>query len=153
MPKTDAFPTFDPAAVFPQFELPNIDAVTAAQRRNLEAVTAASKVAADGFKALTTRQFEFARGAVDAYVAAVRDVMSAGDPQAGSARQAEYAKAAFETSVAGTRELTEIAVKANAEAFDVLNRRVADGLDEIHGLTRRDAAKPAQTRKDAGKNA
>ena len=151
MPKTTAIPTFDPTAMFAEFKLPTVDAVITAQRRNLEAVSAANKAAADGFKAVAARQAEIARGAVDEYVAAVRELMAAQDAPAGVAKQVEFAKTAFEKTVASTRELAEIAVKANAEAFDVFSKRVAEGLDEVWDLTNPQSTKPDAATKDSTK--
>ncbi len=124
---------FDPSALFGAFKMPafDIEALTAVQQRNLEAVTAANKLVADGFKTLTTRQGELMSGAVDVYVSAMRDLMGVQDPKASAAKQAELAKATVENTVANSRELGEIATKANAEVFDVLQKRVVEGLEEF----------------------
>lgn len=137
MPKANGNSGFDPAAMLGQFKLPmvDVDALVAAQRRNIEAVSAANQLAADGVKAIAARHGEIVRSAVDEYTAALRDLMAVKDPQAGATKQIELAKAAFESAVANTRELTELAVKANSEAADVLNKRVVEGLDEIKSLT------------------
>ncbi|MFQ5959450.1 MAG: phasin family protein [Alphaproteobacteria bacterium] len=139
MAKTNAAPNFDPTAVFAQLKLPNVDmdSLVAAQRRNIEAVSAANKVAADGLKALAARQAEVARSAVDEYVAAVRELMAVKDPQAGAAKQVAFAKSAFEKTVTNMRELAEIATETNVQAFDVLNKRVVEGLDEIHEFAKK----------------
>ena len=63
MPQSNA--AFDAAAMFAPFDTPSVDTTVAAQSRNLEAVFAANKIAADGFKALAQRHSEIARGAVD----------------------------------------------------------------------------------------
>lgn len=133
MPKTTANPTFDPTAAFAAFALPTFDAeaLVAAQRRNVAAVTAANKLAADGVKAFATRQTEIVQGAIDAYAGAVRELMTFGDPQAGAVKQAEFIKATFETSAANMRELGDIAAKTQAKTLDVLNKRVVEGLGEV----------------------
>ena len=41
------------------------------------------------------------------------------------------AKQVFEKSLANARELTELVTKANAEAFDVITKRVSESLDEL----------------------
>lgn len=130
---TGADAGFDPSALFGAFKMPafDIEALTAVQKRNFEAVSAANKLAADGFKTLTTRQGELMSGAVDVYVSAMRDLMGVQDPTVGAAKQAELAKSAVESTVANSRELGEIATKANAEVFDVLQKRVVEGLEEI----------------------
>lgn len=139
MPKSNATPSFDPAAVFGSFKMPNFDveAVVEAQRRNIEAVTAATTAATDGYKELAARQAEIMRGVVDEYVSTVSELMSAKDPKVGAAKQVELAKSTFEKSVSQTRELTDIATKANAQVFDVLNKRVTEGLEEIQAFAKK----------------
>jgi phasin family protein len=138
MTKSNATPTFDPAALFAGFKVPNVDveALISAQRRNVEAFTAANKVAVDGVKELAARQAEFTRATVDAYVAATRELMGVKDVQTGVAKQVELTKTAFETSVSNLRELAEIANKTNTEAFEVLNKRFVEGLGEIQAITK-----------------
>ncbi|MEE8247280.1 MAG: phasin family protein [Alphaproteobacteria bacterium] len=136
MDKTTATPNFDPAAAFAPFALPtvDVDALITAQRRNVEALTAANQIAADGVKSFTTRQTEIVRGVFDDYAKAVNALMGVSDPQTGAVKQAELAKASFEKSVDSVRELAEIATKTQAETLDVLNKRVAEGLDEIQAF-------------------
>ncbi len=139
MAKTNATPNFDPTAVFAQFKLPNVDvdSLVAAQQRNIEAVTAANTLAADGIKTLAARQAEVARSAIDEYVAAVGDLMALKDPQAGAAKQVEFAKSAFEKTITNMREFAELASATNALAFDVLNKRVVEGFAEIQEFARK----------------
>lgn len=139
MPKTNSTTSFDPAAAFAAFKLPtfDVDALVALQRRNIEAFSTVQKMAADSVKVLATRQAEIARGAIDEYVAAVGEFYNAEDPKVGVAKQVAYTKSAVESSVAGAQELTEMAVKANAEVFDVLTKRVVEGLDEVGSFNKK----------------
>ena len=132
MAKTSATPNFDPAAGFAPFALPtvDVDALIAAQRRNVEALTEANQVAADGVKSFATRQTDIVRGVFDDYAKAMNALMGVGDPQTGAVKQAELAKASFDKSVDSVRELAEIAAKTQAKTLDVLNKRVAESLDE-----------------------
>ncbi len=144
MPKPNATPSFDPAAMFASFKMPapfklpnvDVDAFVAVQRRNVEAVTAATTVAADGYKALAARQTEMVHGVFDAYVSTMREMMGVKDPSDGAAKQVAFATSAFEKSITQTRELADIATKANTEAFDVLNKRVVESLDEIKSIAK-----------------
>jgi phasin family protein len=138
MPKTNANAklSFDPAAAFPAFAMPNVDvdAMAAFQRRNVEALTEANKLATDGVQAFATRQAEILKIAVDAYSDAMRGLMTFNDPQTSVAEQAEIAKASFETSNSNLRELTDIATKAQTKSLEVINKRVVEGIDEIQTL-------------------
>ena len=133
MAKTSATPNFDPAAAFAPVALPtvDVDALIAAQRRNVEALTEANQVAADGVKSFATRQTDIVRGVFDDYAKAMNALMGVSDPQTGAVKQAELAKASFDKSVDSVRELAEIAAKTQAKTLDVLNKRVAESLDEI----------------------
>ncbi len=139
MPKTNSTTPFDPAAAFAAFKLPtfDFDALVALQRRNVEAFSTVQKMAADSVKVLATRQAEIARGAIDEYVAAVGEFYNAKDPKVGVAKQVTYTKSAVASSVASAHELTEMAVKANAEVFDVLTKRVVEGLDEVGSFAKK----------------
>ena len=146
MSKTNAnastTPSFDPADMFSSFTMPtmptmpnfDVDALVAIQRRNVEALTEANKLASDGAQAFATRQAEILKGTVDAYADAFRGLMTLNDPQNGAAKQAEFAKASFETSNANIRELTEIAAKAQAKSLDVINKRVVESLGEFQAI-------------------
>jgi len=46
-------------------------------------------------------------------------------------RQTELTKDAFEQALANSRELSEIITKSNSEAFELLNRRFFQILDEL----------------------
>ncbi len=129
--------SFDPAAAFPAFTMPNfdVDALVASQRRNVEALTEANKLATDGAQAFATRQAEILKSVVDTYADAMRGLMTVNDPQTSVAKQADLAKSTFETSNANLRELTEIATKAQTKSLDVINKRVVESLDEFKAIT------------------
>lgn len=131
MAKTN--PTFDPSAMFAPFKMPgfDVDALIALQRRNIEAFSAANKLAADGFKAVATRHAELASAGMDAYFNALRDLFAVQDVQTGAAKQAELTKTTYEKTVANMRELSDLAAKSNVEVFEVLNKRMVEGLDEL----------------------
>ena len=146
----DTKQSFDPAAAFPAFTMPNfdaaafpaftmpnfdVDALAASQRRNVEALTEANKLASDGAQAFATRQAEILKSVVDTYADAMRGLMTGNDPQASVAKQAEFAKSTFETSSANLRELTEIATQAQTKSLDVISKRVTESLDEFKAVT------------------
>lgn len=119
----------------------DMESLIAAQRKNLEALTQANQLAIEGVQTLARRQVELARRAFEEASAAISDWTRPGAPEERFAQQAELVKQAFERGVVQARELTELVAKANAEAFDVLNKRVAEGLEEV-----RDLAKPRVAR-------
>jgi len=129
----NAFFDMDVGKAFAGFNFPSIDAesMIASQRKNLEAFTQANQLAVEGVQAVTRRQVEIAREAFEGASAALKDLVQPSAPEDRIAKNAELAKQVFEKSLANARELTELVTKANAEAFDVITKRVSESLDEL----------------------
>lgn len=123
---------------FPGF---NVDSLAAAQRKNLEAFTQANQLAVEGAQAVARRQVELARKAMDEASAVMRDWTQPAAPEEQVAKNVELVKHAFEQSVANARELTELVTKANADTFNVIHKRIAEGFEEICDYTRQRAAR------------
>jgi|ETN07SMinimDraft_1059922.scaffolds.fasta_scaffold247586_1 phasin family protein len=133
MPKSTATPNFDPTAAF---AMPNVDmdAFMAVQRRNVEALTTANQIAADGAKTFAALQSEILRRTMDGYAAVVTGMMAVSDPKTGAVKQAAFAKDSFEKSVDDVRELAAIATATQAKTLDVINKRVVEGMDEFQAI-------------------
>ena len=128
------FPEFmDLTKIAGQFKVPNVDAqaLMEIQRKNIEAMTAANRIALEGAQSLTRRQAEILRQAWDESTAAVQELTSAGKPEDKLAKQTEMAKHGFEVSVANARELAEISAKSNNEALELISKRIAELMDEV----------------------
>lgn len=109
----------------------DVDAMIAAQRKNIEAITAANQVAFEGVQSIAKRQIEIARKATEELSQVAKEMTAAGTPEDKMARHAALAKDAFETAVANLRELTGIAQKANTQAVDLISKRVVENLEEV----------------------
>lgn len=127
------FPNLDVTKLMAEFKLPGLDmdALLKAQQKNIEALTEANRKAAEGFQAVAKRQTEILTEAMEEFSDTVRDMMAGGSPEANAAKQAEVAKLAFEKALANMRELAEMSAKANSAAFEAINRRVMESLEEI----------------------
>jgi phasin family protein len=127
------FTKFDMTKYMGDFKVPGVDVETlvASQRKNIEALTQANKVAFEGIQALFKRQIEIARQSIEESATVARQVVEAGTPQEKAVRQTELTKDAFEQALANARELSEIVAKSNSEAFDLLNKRFFATLDEL----------------------
>ena len=147
---TKMFKDFDPSKMFDisklasEFKLNgmngvDVQAVVSAQKKNVEALTAANQLAAEGFQALAKRQTEIIRQSVEATTAAMRDLIGQGSPEEKAARQTEFAQEAFQRAIAHSRELADMVQKAQSEALDVINRRVNESLEELKGMIRKRA--------------
>ena len=138
------FLDFDFAKALGGLRVPSLDveALVAAQRKNLEALTQANQLAVEGVQAVTRRQVEIARQAFEEFSSAVRDFTTpAASPEDRLAKQAEYSKQALEKGIANARELTEMVTKANTEAFNVINKRFTETFDEVREFAKKRAAR------------
>jgi phasin family protein len=133
---TNSLFNVDPSALFAQFKVPGVDveSILATQRKNIEALTKANQVAVEGMQAIGRRQVEIIRSALTDSAAQMRDLFQNLKPEERVAKQAEIAKKGLEKAIADARELAEIVSKAQNEAFEVLNKRLTESLDEVKTL-------------------
>ncbi|WP_420403810.1 phasin family protein [Nisaea sp.] len=120
-----------------EFKMPGIDAdaLMNAQQKNIEAITAANQLAAEGMQAIGKRQAELFQQTIEESQKALGDLMAQGAPEERVAKQAETVKTTIERTVSNIREISEMLAKSNQEAFDVINKRIAESLDEVQSLT------------------
>ena len=123
---------FDPK-YFEQFKVPtmDVDALVAAQKKNIEVLTAANTIMLEGARAVSARQVEILRQGMEEAVANVQALTAAGAPDKAIVKQAEIAKKSYEEGIANLKELTELASKSNTEAVELINGRVAESFDEM----------------------
>ena len=134
---------FDVTKIMGDFRVPGVDleAAVASQRKNIEALTQANQLAVEGVQALMRRQVEITRQAIEDFSAMFRDfVQPNGSPEDRFAKQAEYSKHAIEKGLSNAKELTELVTKANTEAFNVINKRVTESLDEVRDFAKKRVA-------------
>jgi phasin family protein len=137
------FLDMDFGKAFAGFTFPglDVDSLVAAQRKNIEAFTQANQLAVEGAQAVARRQVEIARQAVDEASALMREWTQPGAPEERLAKNAELAKQAFEKGLANARELSELVTKANTEALNVINKRVAEGFEEMQSFAKQRVAR------------
>jgi phasin family protein len=136
MAKNNPFFDFDLSKLAADFKFPGVDveSVLAAQRKNVEALTAANQLALEGFQAVVRRQGEILRQTLEEAGSLVGQLTAAGSPEEKVAKQAELVKTAFEKALANAKELAELVAKSNSEAADVINKRVSESLEELKVL-------------------
>lgn len=117
------------------------------QRRNIEALSTANQAMVEGAQAISRRQAEVIRDNVESVLKASKDIMTSGTPETNITKQSDLAKTIFENTLSNLREVTEMVTKSGFEAFDVLNKRAAETLEEITKATGAQAA--AQKKKSA----
>lgn len=105
-----------------------------AQRRNMEVLTAANRVALEGAQAVARRHMEIMQQTMSEMTETMRDLASPESPQARAARQAEMLKTAYERAVSHLKELADLIQRANGEALSMLNHRFVEAMDEVKAL-------------------
>ena len=116
-----------------QFKVPGVnpEAFVEMQRRNVEAFTAANRVAYEGAQAIAQRQVEILREAMTEAVKVTQTLTGVGDPKDRLVKQTELAKEGYEAACANFRELAEMNAKSGAEAVDLIANRVSESLAEV----------------------
>ena len=139
----NSFLDTDFSKAFAGFTVPGFDAesLLASQRKNVEALTQANQLAAEGLQAVAKRQVEIAKEAIEEASTLMRDITQPTAPEDRVAKSAELLKQTFEKGLANARELALTLAKAQTEAFDVITKRVAEGLEEIRDTAKNRAAK------------
>jgi phasin family protein len=114
--------------------LPDMGALMAAHKRNIETLTAANRVALEGAQAFARRQTEIVQQSVAELTEAVTALSTTATPQEKAAKQAELVKHSYERGVANLRELGDLITKSNEEAVALLHRRFTEAMDEVKAL-------------------
>ncbi|MBS7809881.1 phasin family protein [Roseococcus pinisoli] len=115
--------------------MPDFQALAESQKRNLEALTSANRLAMEGAQAVARRNMEIMQQVMGEMSQAVQSLSATDDsPQHKASLQAEMMKKAYERAVANMQEVAELIQKSNGEAVGVLNRRFSEALEEVKSL-------------------
>lgn len=114
--------------------MPDMETFLSAQRRNMEVLSQANRVALEGAQAVARRHMEIMQQTMSEMTEGMRQMASPESPQARAAKQAEMLKTAYERAVAHMRELADLIQRANGEALGLLNHRFAEAMDEVKVL-------------------
>lgn len=113
---------------------PDTEALLGAHRRNMEALSAANRIAMEGAQAVAKRHMEIMQQTMAELTDSMRALATTEAPQAKAAKQAEMVKLAYEHAVANTRELSDLIQRSNREALEQLNKRFIDAMEEVKHL-------------------
>lgn len=121
-------PNFDFTKLMKDFKLPGVDLATIMDRekKNIEALTEANRVAFEGWQALVRRQAEILQDSIKRAVDTVQG-------EDAGAKRMDLASHAFETALSNMRELAEMAIKSQKDAFDVIRKRAEEDLAALRG--------------------
>jgi phasin family protein len=134
---------FDVTKMFADFRFRpfDVEAVWAAQRRNIEALSQANQAAVEGIQAVARCQIEMTRETFEGLSTLLRDLAQPASTEDRLAKNAEYVKQMIEKGVKSGREIATIATKAGTEATAILQKRAGEGLDELRALAAQPTAR------------
>jgi phasin family protein len=131
-----SFANTDLTKAWAHFKMPslNIGALLEAHRKNAAALTNANQVVFDGLKTLAQRQGDLFKTTVEDCSRVTSDLLVGASFEERASKQADATRHIYVSAVARFRELSDIAVKANVTAVDILNARVSEAFDEFRAL-------------------
>ena len=108
---TEEFTRMFSAMKFPAAS--NMEALLALQKRNIDAFSAANRIALEGAQTVAKRHMEIMKQTMAELGDTMRALTSAEAPQDKAATQAELLKRAYERAVANTKEMSDLIQRAN----------------------------------------
>jgi len=122
-------PVYDFTKLMSQFRLPGVDfaALVDRERKNIEALVKANRIAFEGWQRLVRRQTEMLQETMKKVVA------DAGQEHT-IKKRADLAKEGFEKALANMRELAEITNQSQKEAFDVVRKRIEENVEGMRNF-------------------
>lgn len=127
----------DMTKMFEGAKVPGFDteAVTEAQKKNVQAFVDANRVAAEGYQSLFKKQVEVMQASVAEMTDAMKEAAATPMTADTAEKRLEAAKAQFEKGVAVFTDMSEAARKANEDAFAIIRARFTEGVTEIREMT------------------
>ena len=137
------FPEFDfkwqnfDQSFFERFTVPGIDtqALMESQRKNIDALVNANRKAAEGYANMMRRQGEIMSETMTAIQEAVGDLMKANSGKDLPKKQTELVEKTVGSAFKHMRELADMAVSANSDAFKIMRDRASESIEELRALT------------------
>ena len=114
-------------------KIPSVDMekIIAHHRKNLEALSASGKAAAEGAAAFAAKQREIVEAAIKDIQAAAQNFKMPGSPQEAMAAQSEFAKRSIDAAIQNTKDLAELVQKSNQDAMRIIQDRMKESFEEI----------------------
>jgi len=122
-------PVLDFTKLMNQFQLPGVDftALVDRERKNIEALVKANRIAFEGWQRLVRRQAEMLQETMEKVVADASQEDAA-------KKRAYLAKGGFERALANMQELAEMTSQSQKEAFDVVRKRIEENVEGLRNL-------------------
>jgi phasin family protein len=135
------WPNFD-QGFLDRFTVPGLDtsALMESQKRNFEALVKANQKAAEGYQNLMRRQAEIMTETMQAIQESVTDLMKANDGKDLPKKQAELVEKTVGRALKHMKELADLTISANGDAFKVMQDRAKESISEMQDLAEKISA-------------
>jgi phasin family protein len=135
MVKSSGYPFMDMdiSKLMKEFKIPgiNIDTMMQLQKKNIEALTEANRIAIEGMQMVTRRQSDILRQTMEETATMMAEIMGTAPPEEKLIRQTEMAKMAFESALVNMKSLSDMVAKSNDEVAKVISKRVSENIEEL----------------------
>nr|VFK10257.1 MAG: phasin family protein [Candidatus Kentron sp. LPFa]VFK18007.1 MAG: phasin family protein [Candidatus Kentron sp. LPFa]VFK33951.1 MAG: phasin family protein [Candidatus Kentron sp. LPFa]VFK67934.1 MAG: phasin family protein [Candidatus Kentron sp. UNK]VFK73234.1 MAG: phasin family protein [Candidatus Kentron sp. UNK] len=124
--------------ILQDYKVPGVDttAILESSRKNIEALVAANRQAAEGLQAVVSRQGEILRETANETASVLKQLSSGENPKDVVSKQMELLNPALERVLSNARELAEMVQKSNTDAFDIIKKRFEESLSEFKSIAK-----------------
>ncbi|ESX89124.1 phasin family protein [Mesorhizobium sp. LSHC412B00] len=112
-------------------KVPNVEAILAHHRKNLEALERSARAGAAGATSLLSRQREVLQDTLREVSDMAQSYKAPGNPQELMTKQAEFARKSFEAALKNAGEVAELVKKSGTESIEILRSRIKEAMEEI----------------------
>ncbi|MER9421338.1 phasin family protein [Mesorhizobium sp. M0317] len=112
-------------------KVPNVEAILAHHRKNLEALERSARAGAAGATSLLSRQREMLQDTLREVSDMAQSYKAPGNPQELMTKQAEFARKSFEAALKNAGEVAELVKKSGTESVEILRSRIKEAMEEI----------------------
>jgi phasin family protein len=123
-------------------KMPDMGRMRDQASRNVEAMTQASQVVAEGMQAISRRTAEVMQRAAQNSMECFRDACSSKSVEDAQRIQSAFVSDMMHTCSGNAREITEMASKATMELVDICNKSLSDTVCEMTSCTSQHSGKP-----------
>ena len=122
-----------------QMKLPQFDfeALNAAHRKNIEAISKSAAALTDGGRSIAAKQQEIAGNVMRETQALIADFKPQGNPQDILTKQAELSRRVFEAAIANMRDIAELIQKSGTAASAIIMERMKESVAEARAAIER----------------
>jgi len=114
----------------------NVDELLQTQKKNIDALSESTKVAAQGAQSVEQSQREVLEAGLREAVTLAREYKPLGKVHENAALQTEFARKVFEIAVEGARESSSTARQSTVDAVKIIQDRAVAILEEIRASVR-----------------